>query len=53
MKYWIGLIIFGIITALTAYIYHIGHSFIGGAINGAVYAGVWYLAQSDVKVTKS
>lgn len=47
MKYWIGLIIFSIVSASAAALFTT-HAFIGGAIMGVCYAAVYALGQSDV-----
>lgn len=47
MKYWVGLIIFSIVSACAAALFTT-HAFIGGAIMGVAYAAVYALGQSDV-----
>jgi hypothetical protein len=46
MKYWIGLIIFSIVSACAAAIFAYS-AFIGGAIMGICYAAIYHLGKSD------
>lgn len=47
MKYWIGLLVFSIVSATAAALFTT-HAFIGGAIMGVAYAAVYALGQSEV-----
>ena len=46
MNYWIGLILFSIISAFTAILFT-NYAFIGGAIMGLCYAAIYCLGKHD------
>ena len=45
-EYWLGLIVFSILSAVAAVVFA-KYAFIGGAIMGILYAGVYYLGERE------
>lgn len=49
MNFWIGLVLFSIVSAFAASLYSTDFTFIGGAINGLCYSAVYRLGRYDQK----